>query len=421
MNFRAAMYRIAFLFFCFILLTIPINILAQETDSTKIYIGSAAALDSLTNDTTKIIEDAALDIGQDRGLFIVTPDGKMQLRILGSVRYLLVYDDLNLNSKNAFHTFEIGTRDNSQRLPNYYNGLDQSRLGFEVTRLTDGGNVFVRLEMDFAGVNGFRIRHAYGQYNKWLFGQTWSLFSQITTTPATVGFGGPCGSIQVRSPQVRYTAKNLLPASTISFGLEYFKPELTIPDSGFVESFQLIPDITARIEKKVDWGVLYLSGIMPMLTGRSEDGEFILRPGWGVAFSTEINSWAGGKWYAQANGGRAITRYYGDLSGQGLDLVVDPETNKAHLPFVFGTYLTYEHHWSDKVFSNFTYSLLLLQKEDYTTDDTYHMGENFRINSFWTIVEGARVGLEYIYGTRKDRGGDKGSANRVNMLFYYDF
>ena len=37
-------------------------------------------------DTTKAIEDAPLDIAQDRGLYILTPDRRMQLRILGSVR-----------------------------------------------------------------------------------------------------------------------------------------------------------------------------------------------------------------------------------------------------------------------------------------------------------------------------------------------
>ncbi len=57
--------------------------------------------DTIHSDTTKIIEDAPLDIGKDRGLFIVTPDKKMQLRILGSVRYLVVYDNVNFGDKNS--------------------------------------------------------------------------------------------------------------------------------------------------------------------------------------------------------------------------------------------------------------------------------------------------------------------------------
>ena len=78
---------------------------AQGTDSTRVFIGSDGSSDSLNMDTTKIIEDAALDIAQDRGLFIVTPDRQMQLRILGSVRYLVVYDDTDLQSKNSMITY----------------------------------------------------------------------------------------------------------------------------------------------------------------------------------------------------------------------------------------------------------------------------------------------------------------------------
>jgi hypothetical protein len=389
----------------------------QVTDSTRVFLGSDFSLDSLQRDTTKIIEDAALDIAQDRGLFIVTPDRQMQLRILGSVRYLVVYDDRDLSS-----TYQIDVYDPSQQIPNYYNGLDQSRLGFEVTRKTGKGNVFVRLETDFAGINGFRIRHAYGQYGRFLFGQTWSLFSNITSLPATVGFGGPTGSISVRTPQIRFTTRNVFfPGSIVTLGLEYFKPDIFIPDTITGRSFQAIPDISARIEKRVKWGSFQLSGILPILSGRSEEGTYVFRPGWGVSFSTVINSWAGGKWYFQGAGGQAIARFFNDLSGQGLDLMFNPETQKPHMPLTFGTYLSYEHHWTERGFSNFTYGLLILQKEDFTPDDIYYRGNNFRVNTFWSIVEGSRLGLEYIHAFRTNKDGIKGRANRISLLFYYDF
>jgi hypothetical protein len=383
--------------------------------------GSNADLDSLLTDTTKIIEDAALDIGQSRGLFIVTPGGEMQLRILGSVRYLVVYDDTDMKQKNSFNTYDIPIGGSNRRLPNYYNGLQQSRLGFEITRKTDKGNVFIRLETDFAGLNGFRIRHAYGQYQNFLFGQTWSLFSQVSFLPATVGFGGPTGSISVRSPQIRYTAEDLIPASTVSLGLEYFKPDYRLPDSVNAESFQLIPDITGRIQTKVRWGALQLSGIIPILTARTEDGAYVARPGWGVFFATVIDAWAGGKWYLQAGGGQAINRYYHDLSGKGMDILFDTQNDKTYLPITLGSYATYEHHWSESLYSNFTYSVLLLQKETFTPEDTYFMGDNFSFNTFWSVVDGARVGAELIYATRKNKDNTRGSAARLNLLFYYDF
>jgi hypothetical protein len=395
--------------------------LGQMADSTKAFISSDGLPDSMNMDKTKIIEDAALDIGQDRGLFIVTPDQKMQLRILGSVRYLLVYDNTDLPSKNSLITYQLEVGDETQGIPIYYNGLSQSRLGFEVTRNTDQGNVFIRLETDFAGVQGFRIRHAYGQYKRLLFGQTWSLFSHITSLPATAGFGGPAGSISVRTPQIRYTSRKVLRGSILSLGLEYFKPDIFIPDSITAKSFQAIPDITARIEKPLNWGSFQLSGILPILSGRSEEGSLVFRPGWGVSFSAVINSWVGGKWYFNTAGGQAITRFFNDLSGQGLDVLYNPETQKSYLPYTFGTYITYEHHWTAKLFSNFTYGLLIYQKEDFTPEDTYYQGNNFRLNTFWSIVEGSRLGFEYIHALRKNKNAAIGATTRFNLLFYYDF
>ena len=394
---------------------------AQDPDSSVVMIGLEGGRDSIYVDSTKIIEDAALDIGQDRGLFIVTPDARMQLRILGSVRYLVVYDDIDLSSKNSLLTYEIPTADNSRRLPNYFNGLNQSRLGFEITRYTSGGNVFIRLETDFAGAYGFRIRHAYGQYNQFLFGQTWSLFSHITSLPATVGFAGPIGGIAERTPQIRFTMRNLIPEAILTVGMEYFTPEFNLPDSLAVKAFQFLPDFTARIEKDVKWGSMELSGILPIISGITAENEYVIRLGWGGAFSTVVDSWAGGRWYIHAAGGQAVSRFFSDLAGQGLDLVFDSDQHQSYLPLAWGGYITYEHHWSEKVFSNFTYGTLFLETKEYSPDETYFRGGNLRFNTFWSIVEGARVGAEYIHATRMDKGGAIGRANRVNLLFYYDF
>ncbi len=393
----------------------------QVPDSSGVIVGLGPKLDTLHIDSTKIIEDAALDIAQSRGLFIVTPDRLMQLRILGSVRYLLVFDDRDLPKKNSLSTYQIEVGDQDKYLPIYYNGLSQSRLGFEVTRKKPGGNVFIRLETDFAGVNGFRIRHAYGQYRGFLVGQTWSLFSHIKSLPATVSTGGPAGSISVRTPQIRYTFHGIRSSTRISVGLEYFKPDFFIPDTIAIKSFQALPDITARIERSTNWGILQLSGILPFLSGTNTDGNLAFKTGWGVSFSTVIESWGGGKWYFQASGGQAISRFFDDLSGHGLDVLINPQTGKAYLPYTFGTFLTYEHHWTPKLFSNFSYALQMLYLEDPVPDDSYHRGNNFRFNTFWSIVEGSRLGFEYIHAFRKNYDGAKGTANRINLLFYYDF
>ena len=309
--------------------------------------------DTIHSDTTKIIEDAPLDIGQDRGLFIVTPDQKMQLRILGSVRYLAVYDNANFKDKNSFNSFFIPTPATGDKIPNYYNGLSQTRLGFEITRSTEKGNVLIRLETDFAGANGFRIRHAYGQINRVLLGQTWSLFSHVSALPSTVDFAGPTGSIVTKTPQIRYSAPKLIGETNFAFALEYLPPDLNIPDSLHIEAFQLIPNITVRADRSFSWGSAQVSGILPVLSGIYKD-QLELIPGWGISASCVVNVWAKGKWYIQGVGGKAISKYFTDLAGNGFDIQFPPDGGNTS-PLTYGFYATYEHRWLSMLYSNFTY------------------------------------------------------------------
>lgn len=393
----------------------------SQQDSVRV-ISTSAPADTLLSDSTKVIEDAALDIAQNRGLFIVTPDRKLQLRILGSVRFLAVYDNRELPEKNSFSTFDIPVGIESLRAPNLYMGLEQTRLGFEATRRTDkGNNVFVRLETDFAGPNGFRIRHAYGQFGNFLFGQTWSLFSQIVSVPATVDFNSPTGTATARTPQIRYSRQKWFSGFNFAAAAEYFRPEVSLPDSLAIESFLLIPDVTARIDKNYDWGLIQFSGLLTFLSGRNNQEDLVYLAGWGGAFSAIVNSWASGKWYFQTTMGKGISRYFNDLGGLGLDLLINPVSGDGILPFTSGTFLTYEHDWTSKWSSNFTYGALVVEKFSASPERFYRWGDTFRVNTFWSVVDGAKFGFEWIYGIRNNVNSQSGSATRFNFLVYYDF
>jgi len=377
--------------------------------------------DSLqVEDTTHTVETAPLDIGANRGLFIITPDQKMQLRILGSVRYLVDFDNVDLADKNSFQTFEIPTGNQNKWLPNYFNGLNQTRLGFEVTRKTEDGDVFIRLETDFAGINGFRIRHAYGQYQRFLIGQTWSLFSQITALPSTVDFSGPPGSAAARTPQIRYFSPWSVLDMNLAIGLEYVVPDIELPDSIQVKPFQFLPAASARLDHNFDWGYLQISGVLPVLSARNKNDDFIVRVGWGVAASAIVNTWLNGKWYLQIVCGQAINSFVNNLAGTGSNVLIT-STGKTILPFTLGLYSTYEHHWTEKVYSNLTYGLVNVAKQDFTPVDEFHLGYAFLLNTFWDIVEGAKIGGEIIWGQRVDKNTSRGDATRINFLFYYDF
>ena len=59
--------------------------------------------------------------------------------------------------------------------------------------------------------------------------------------------------------------------------------------------------------------------------------------------------------------------------------------------------------------------------KSYQPNNAYRNSLSVSIDAFWRLIEGARIGVSYIYGQRWDKNGDTGSASRIWMLLYYDF
>jgi len=403
----------------YMLIVLPYLAKGQKTSDIQIT-PDGTVTDTLQRDSVTVREVAPLDIPQDRGLFIVTPDRQMQMRILGSVRMLVVYDNLQINNKNSLNTFDIPVGKRNKPLPNFYAGLIQTRLGFEVTRKTNGGTLFARLETDFAGSSGFRIRHAYGEYKNMLAGQTWSLFSQITASPATVDFAGPTGSVRLRTPQIRYSSPAKLAGMNFALAVEYILPDHSLPDSLAFRPLQFLPDLTFRLDKNFSKGYWQFSGILPVLSGQIGQDNLVIRTGWGLATSAHINTWPKGKWYLQAVTGRVISGLISDLRGQGLDIVLNSE-NKAVEPFLVGAFAGYEQQWNKKLSSNLIFALAQTEKLSFLPAENYRRGQTFRTNTFWSPTEGAKLGAEFIWARKHTMDGQHGDAVRLNVLFYYDF
>lgn len=417
--------RVKFIFLLIIVVDISViinlNTFAQDSTSSQIInVYEVESTDTLRDATEEIVKSEPLDIDPNRGIFIITPDKNMQLRILGSIRYLIVYDNMDLSKASSMNTYQIPIGNENEKFPNYHNSLDQTRLGLEVTRVTEHGNVFIRLETDFAGHNGLRIRHAYGKYRNLLFGQTLSLFSQIAGSPATVDFGGPTGLSNVRTPQICYYVPGSVYGMDLTVALEDIDPELRIPDSLSLKTFQLIPSFSVRLEKTFEWGFLKIAGIIPFFSAKDYQNDLILKTGWGLQTSANISFLTSGNLYFGLAGGKAITSFINDLSGNGLDILFMADGGSI-IPFVFGTYIGYELQFSEKFTSNLIYGMASIEKTSYSIDNDYRRGYKMHLNFFWKVVEGARIGGEAVWGTRVNMDKEKGNAFRTNLLVYYDF
>lgn len=390
-------------------------------DSAKAIVSIVDSDQIMNQDTIeKVRENSPLDIAHDRGLYILAEKGKLQMRIVGSVRFSAFYDTKNLLSKNSFSTFDITTGDANIYVPNYYNSLGFSRIGFEVTRKISDQNIFIRIESDFAGLNhSYRIRHAYGEYGNFLIGQTWSLFTNVSSLPSTVDPTIVDGSINIRTPQIRY-GRDISGKLFAAVALEYSLPDLETPDSVNIEFVQTIPNVTARIRRQGRFGTIQLSGILAPITGIIDDNKNTSF-GYGVSLSGVFKINRTDHLFIQATYGNSIAHFLNPFRNKGQDMAYNPATSKFSGLDVAGGFISYGHLWPKDVSSYLSIGVASITNRSFQLGSDFDYSYKVSLNSFWKIVEGLRIGVEGMYGERFDKDGSRGNAGRVWALFYYDF
>lgn len=396
---------------------------SQEKDTVKTLTSLNKAAEQFKRDTLKKKEFNPLDIADDRGLYILTKDEQMQLRILGSVRIQFVSDIKDLPDKETFNTYEIPTGEDSKNIPNYSASLSQTRIGFEVNRKVGKEVVFIRLETDFNGANNaFRIRHAYGEVGHFLVGKTWSLFSNPDAWPTVVNKYGPAGSVKVRTTQLRYSGTNKK-GTFWSAGLEYSRTDLNsqeLDTTGFT-TVQIIPDITARIERQGSFGAVQLAGVYSPVSVRDIDNNISNFSGFGFSLSGELDISEKHSILYQLTYGQSIAHFITTFSGTGNDAIYNPDTQEFDPVTAFGGFVAYGFDLTKKIKANANIGYADLSNEDYQPGNVYRNSFSAALDCFWEITSGARLGVEYIHGIRWNKDNSSGDAGRLQALFYYDF
>src|SRR5690554_7713678 len=125
----------------------------------------------------------------------------------------------------------------------------QSRIGHNATLPEDVQNT---VEGDFPSAGNFRLRHAFGEYNGVLAGQTWSNYNSFTGNTPTLDFNGSAGwaGYQARTAQLRYTTGGL------SVSAEDPK------SSQIADKKDTMPALTARYEGSADALAFSFAGLV---------------------------------------------------------------------------------------------------------------------------------------------------------------
>ena len=306
-----------------------------------------------------------------------------------------------------------------------------SRLNFEFRTPTGGTHVRGFVEGDFFGSgNSFRLRHAYGQYHGFLFGQTWSTFSDPEADHEDLDFEGVSSENVIRQPQIRYGWR---PREGIRVAAAMETPQVSV--TGGTGS-DVVPDVIGQFYwrfKKV--GHLQVAGVVREIRAAPlfDPSNFQREWGWGVSLSGVVpfHYWdLTDRFLFQLTAGRGIARYVNDLSSLGgQDAVFDPATGTMETLPAFGWYVDYEHMWKRlskaargaSIRSSLIWSAVVVDNADFQPADAYHLTHRFAANLIVSPISRLDVGVQYIYGRRENNDGSDGTARQVQFVAILKF
>lgn len=302
-----------------------------------------------------------------------------------------------------------------------------SRINFQTTSDVEGEKLVSFVEIDFLnGAEGDervsnsyqpRLRHAYFTYGKWLFGQTWSTFQNVTALPETLDFVGPAeGTVFVRQAQVRYTRDNW------QFSLE--NPETTVTSFGTatrtVTDDGAMPDMVARYTFKGDRGNWDVAGIVRNLAyedvATSVDATAF---GYGISVSAKLKMGERDDLRLMATTGSGLGRYIAlnTVNGAALDAAGDLETIDATSAMV-----SYRHLWTDQWRSNISLGMFQADHDmQLVSNAVTKEVQSLHVNLLYSPVRSVTLGVELMKAERELENGDSGSLNRLQFSAKHDF
>jgi DcaP outer membrane protein len=315
-------------------------------------------------------------------------------------------------------------------------GAQLSRFWFAAdTDLDTGAKLKGYLEFDLFGggsINGnevstntygLSVRQAYVSWTnpngaQWLAGQTWSNFQDVASLPDTVDFIGPTeGSIFVRQAQVRYTK------GPWSFSVE--NPETTItPYRGIGARISsddnLMPDLTARWQKKGDWGHVSVAGMVRQFAYENPAaGIDDTSTGAALSVSGKFNLGKSDDLRYMASYGRGIGRYLG--LGIASDTVLDAGGNLEAIDG-YGAFAAWRHAFSPKLRGNVFYSMAHFDNDKALTGfGVTERAQSFHANLIYTPLPKLDVGAELIWGRRSLENELDGDLRRIHTHVKYSF
>ncbi len=362
------------------------------------------------------------------------PGTDAAIRIGGRVRTTMVYTIDALGTDDRFVTSSIPVEGSEEagKGPRTTFSARPSRLNVDFRSPTKVGSMRAYIEGDFAGSgNTFRLRHAFGQWRKFVIGQTWSTFSDPEAEPDGIDFEGLNAISLFRQVEIRWT-QQLSENTNMSFSVENPDPSVT-----GAAGVSVMPDVIGRIRwepKGRAKGHILLETLghtQACILIRTITAEPVDRPNQTVTVGGFGGNWSGAlapHWDRKAKikfavyGGTGIGRYIQDLAALGgQDAVYDSTTNTLEALTVIAAYMGYERKWSPVVRSTVTYGYVVVENLDIQTQDSLHHTNRATANAIWSPVQRIDIVLEFLIGLRANKDHQRGTASQIQSGVTFRF
>jgi hypothetical protein len=302
----------------------------------------------------------------------------------------------------------------------------QSRIGFLTNTKTAYGNLETRFEGDFWSYNNsdtrLRLRHAYGELNNVLAGQTWSNYNSFVGFTPTLDFYGPAGSMGygTRVPQLRYTVGNLSiagedPRSQLASNLDEARPS----DDDRISS---LPALSVRYEENSEPFSYSIAGIARQLkydTGPSDDTAMGYAGFLAGAYKVGLLTLRG---IVHATEGANSYLYDSGSSFNGADAFVTDSGELETLSGVGGS-VGASYQITPKYAVNVSYGITDVDGEDDegVVGNANRKNQNAFLNVMWTPIDEVMYGVEYGYFKTDVVNKDEVDASRLMVSAQYNF
>jgi hypothetical protein len=354
------------------------------------------------------------------------PGTDAALRIGGFVKTSIVhnFDAMKIQDKFIVGSIPVTTEEKSGFEAQSSITASQSRLNFDLREPTDVGLLRAFIEGDFAGDGDtFRLRHAFGQWQRVLAGKTWSAFVDNEASPEEIDFEGLNGRIKVRQSQIRIMPRL---GKAYEFQLSLEDPNPQVQNGEGVNRF---PDIVTSVRFQPHSRLHLKLGLLGRQIRAQRDSNWGAgveeKFAWGSTLSGRITTPLldeRDSLLFQLNAGNGIGRYVNDLSSVGsFDGIFNTSSGELELFDILAGYVSWQHWWGTDVRSNFTLGAVEVDNPDFVDDDAYKRTLRFSSNLLWTPTPRVDLGAEYLWGNHRIEDGQNGDATQIQFAARYRF